>query len=356
MAISPPLSILFVGPLLPGSTTIQRLRALRDLAHHVSEITTALPDNQARIKPSLISRLRGRMLGPSDQTGANAAIIRAVRKTVFNLIWVEKGLTIRPSTLNRLRDQQPGCLIIGFSPDDMMNPANQTKRFLRGLPLYHAYVTTKSYNVPELRTLGCPEVVFMENGFDPAVHRPVPTSSDDRKRWGGPVGFIGQWEPDRAATLRALAQAGLPVRVWGYTWERMRDVPANLTIENRPVWGDDYAKTICSCDINLCFLRKVNRDLQTTRSIEIPACGAFMLAERTDEHLRLFEEGREAEFFSSEEELIRKTRYYLEHPAERMAIAKAGLQRCLRDGYSYADRLRRVLDIICNSELNIRRS
>jgi len=186
----------------------------------------------------------------------------------------------------------------------------------------------------------------MDNGFDPVTHRPVPVSAAERKRWGGPVGFIGQWEPDRADSLRALARAGVPVRVWGYTWERMRAAPPGLVLENRAVWGEDYAKAICAFDINLCFLRKVNRDRQTTRSIEIPACAAFMLAERTDEHLRLFEEGKEAEFFSDAPELIQKTRYFLEHSDERLAIARAGYERCLRSGYSYSERLRRVLESI----------
>ena len=61
----------------------------------------------------------------------------------------------------------------------------------------------------------------------------------------------------------------MPVRVWGYTWERMKNVPANLVLENRPFWAGDYAKAICAFDINLCFLRKCNRDKQTTRSIEM---------------------------------------------------------------------------------------
>jgi spore maturation protein CgeB len=285
-------------------------------------------------------------MGPSDQTTANEGILAKVRECAFDMVWIEKGLTIKPATLREIRTAQPSCLIVGFSPDDMMNHSNQTFNFLRGLPLYDWYVTNKSYNVTELEAMGCPRVVFMDNGFDPQTHRPVELAEGDRERFGGEVGFIGQWEPERAGSLRALAQAGLRVRVWGYTWERMKHAPPNLVLENRPFWGDDYARAICAFDINLGFLRKINRDLQTTRSIEIPACGGFMLAERTEEHLRLFEEGKEAEFFSSERELLEKTRYYLEHAEERRRIAARGLKRCARGAYSYPERLQNVLDSV----------
>jgi spore maturation protein CgeB len=342
--LRPPYNILFVGPLVHGSTAVQRLDALKALGHAVTSVTTRNGGPHTGTEPALLLRVGQKILGPSDQTSANEGILAKVRERAFDMIWIEKGLTIKPATLREIRAAQPSCLIVGFSPDDMMNRSNQSFNFLRGLPLYDCYVTNKSYNVSELEALGCPKALFMDNGFDPQTHRPLELAAGDRERFGGEVGFIGQWEPERAGSLRALALAGLRVRVWGYTWERMKHAPPNLALENRPFWGDDYAKAICAFDINLGFLRKINRDRQTTRSIEIPACGGFMLAERTDEHLRLFEEGKEAEFFSTERELLDKTRYYLEHAEARKSIAARGLQRCARDAYSYPERLQKVLD------------
>jgi len=340
------LAILYVGQLIKGSTTLQRLHALQSLGHIVVAVTTDKAYRNLAVNPSLIVRVRNKVMGLQDRVHANDNIRSEVQKRHFDLVWIDKGLTIRSDTLEAIRKKQPSCRIIGFSPDDMMNPANQSEGFLRGLPLYHCYVTNKSYNVEELRGLGCPNVIFMDNGFDLGTHRPVPITAEERAQIGGLVGFIGQWEPERAGSLRNLAKSGIPVRVWGYTWERMRDVPPGLRLENQPLWGDDYAKAICAFDINLCFLRRCNRDLQTTRSIEIPACGAFMLAERTDEHLRLFEEGTEADFFSSDDELIGKVEYYLNHSDERQIIAKRGLHRCRKNGYSYDDRLRLILQSI----------
>jgi spore maturation protein CgeB len=69
-----------------------------------------------------------------------------------------------------------------------------------------------------------------------------------------------------------------------------------------------------------------------------------MLAERTDEHLGLFAEGAEAEFFEGSKELLTKCRHYLAHDDEHRRIAEAGFARCLRGGYDNKGRLRRVLD------------
>jgi hypothetical protein len=117
----------------------------------------------------------------------------------------------------------------------------------------------------------------------------------------------------------------------------------NLLVEARPVFNQDFIKVLNATRINLNFLRKINRDRHTSRSLEIPACQGFMLAERTDEHLQLFTEGKEAEFFDSREELLQKVQYYLTHETERESIARAGLERCFKSGYSHRDRLKVVL-------------
>jgi spore maturation protein CgeB len=145
----------------------------------------------------------------------------------------------------------------------------------------------------------------------------------------------------RGRKLLALARAGFSVRVWGNGWERMSDSHPRLRLERRPLFNDDYVRAICATKINLCFLRKANRDLQTDRTMEIPACGAFMLAERTAEHRRLFEEDREAVFFDIDDdrELIDKARRYLQDDAARRAVAAAARRRCEVSAYSHHDRV-----------------
>ena len=335
--------ILYVGPLWGGGTCLQRMQAMQDLGHEILSVDTE-PANVRDEQKRFFYRVKRKLLGPSDLANANEKIILLTTKNDVDVLWLDKALTIAPETLQIVREINPQLTIVGYSPDDMAGKHNQSRLFLKGLPLYHAFFTTKSYGVKELEALGVPRAIFIGNAYDPQTHRPVQVSEKEIKKFGGPVGFIGDYEIERAQSIYYLAQHGISVRIWGPNWDRKcRFSHSNMKIEGKPIWGDDYAKAICSFDIDLHFLRKINRDLQTQRSIEIPACGGFMLAERTNEHLELFEEGKEAEFFSSNEELLGKVQYYLNHEDERKNIARNGRERCLRSGYSNHDRIKEML-------------
>lgn len=336
------MNILYVGDLYPGMTANMRLQVLRELGHQVVAIDV-LPPAVARREKTSIYRVARKVFGRMDLAGANAAIVKHLRSVDCDVLWLDKALTIWPQTLRVVKTIQPTCRIIGYSMDDMNARHNQSRHFLKSLPLHDAYFTTKTYGVAELRNLGCPRVEFTGNAFDIHTHRPVELSAEDRQYYGADVGFVGTFEQERAGLMNFLAEKGIPVQIFGNEWGRWPNPHASIKIRHQAIYGDPYAKAICAARINLCFLRKINRDLQTTRSIEIPACGAFMLAERTEEHLALFEEGQEAEFFSTPEELLSKTRYYLAHSQERERIAAAGRERCLRSEYSYHDRLEKIL-------------
>ena len=71
-----------------------------------------------------------------------------------------------------------------------------------------------------------------------------------------------------------------------------------------------------------------------------------MLAERTDEHQRLFWEGEEAEFFESDAELLEKVSFYLANPQKRAEIARRGRERCLAGGYSNQARIAKMLETV----------
>ena len=225
---------------------------------------------------------------------------------------------------------------------------NRSYYFTKAIKYYDTFFTTKSYGVNELKKIGAKRVFFINNSFDPKTHKRILLSNNQKSKFKSSVGFVGTWEKERAEYMYAVACSGILVKWWGsvsnrhFFLEKFYNHP-NLIKNNNTIVGKEYTKAINSFDIALCFLRKDNKDLQTTRSVEIPACGTFMLAQRTKEHQMLFKEGKEAEFFSSKHELIKKIDYYLKNKKERIKIAEAGRKRCQISGYSNYTAIRNML-------------
>ena len=157
--------------------------------------------------------------------------------------------------------------------------------------------------------------------------------------------FIGTAEKERIDSLNYLAQNGIKINIYGGGWNKVNKTTLhnNLVINEYDLIGSDYADAISCSKISLCFLRKINRDLHTSRSIEIPACKGFMIAERTNEHLDLFEENKEAVYFSNDCELLEKVKYYLENEKERLSISNNGYNKCVKKDYSYDNMVKKIL-------------
>lgn len=344
------LAVTPVGAYGGFNTSVHRVRALEALGADVHVIDSAparssrLAGLGARVRHQLF--LRGLGVAAADTSHATVHALEAARRRAWDIIWLEKALCIGPREVRALRASCPRARVIGFAADDMCLRHNQSRQFVDALRDYDCFLTTKPHAVAELTALGCAQVLAVGNGFDPEAFRPRPLDAGDVERLGGDVGFIGTYEQSRAELMLGLARAGLRVRVWGDGWRALRARHANLRVEHRPLYFDDFSRACAAFKINLGFLRKLNRDQTTTRSVEIPACAGFMLAERTPEHLELFEEGKEAEFFASPRELLHKCRRYLADETARRSIARRGFERCIASGYSNAARLREAFRLI----------
>lgn len=332
--------ILYVGPLWAGSTSAMRRDTLRELGHDVT--TLDMTPYEAR-GSRLARRLRYRLGWGAAVRDLNAALVKQAETARPDILWVDSGRYLWPQSLRRIKEAC-GSVLVHYNPDDPFGRCRAGWRlFHQCLPIYDIHFVPRDVNVPEYRRAGAARVERFAWAYHPPLHHPLELSEEERRSTGAAVGFVGGFERERYEAIRFLARSDVPVRVWSEGWPTNDPPDANLHVSRQSLWGLDYTRTICAIDINLGFLRKANRDLSTTRSVEVPACGAFLLAERTREHQELFEEGKEAEYFSSEAELLDKVRYYLDHAEQRRRIAVAGRERCLRSGYGNPERLRAML-------------
>lgn len=159
--------------------------------------------------------------------------------------------------------------------------------------------------------------------------------------------FIGHAERDqRIRYVTELVNAGISLGVYGspkYWYRYLTSGVRKRLPPIRPVVGDEYAHVISAAKVCLAFFSEANRDRCAYRVFEIPACGGFLLAERTDVMQTLYKEGEEAEYFGCAEELLDKVRFYLAHESARVAIARRGYERCVSSGHDVISRMKQWL-------------
>ena len=98
--------------------------------------------------------------------------------------------------------------------------------------------------------------------------------------------------------------------------------------------------------VSLCMVRRANRDGHCMRTFELAAMGACILAEKTDEHLRIFgADGESVVYFSSIGEMLEKVKWLLGHPAESVRLRRAVFQLITSRPNTYRDRLRTMLQV-----------
>jgi hypothetical protein len=351
-----PMKILFLGPTALGQTSLMRFNALKRLGHTVQSVDTVAPWRAA----SWLARQTQRRLQLGPVVNAiNAQVLQVAQNFRPELVWAEKQEFVRTETLLELR--KLGARLVHFTPDPyFFLPWKRTRLMDAGMKEFDVLVYCKAYEKRDYEAIGRP-VVYMPLGYCDEVHRPL--ESDD-KRWSCDIGFLGGWEPRREQMLAPLAAAGLGLKIWGGYWDFLKDGKWTLRrkiimrqlaggqsyrihrndklascLQGNEVYHDDYARALTGSRISVGFLRKVCPDQHTTRTFEIPACRSLLLADRTDEHQAFFEEGREAEFFSSGEELLDKAKFYSANEQARGRLASAGFERCIRSRYAYVHRL-----------------
>lgn len=237
-----------------------------------------------------------------------------------------------------------GVYRANFLTDDPWNPAHRAPWFLEALPGYDAVFTPRAANIADLRAHGCREISYLPFGYAPEVH--FPEASPDAleaARLACDVAFIGGADADRRPALEALCAAGFAIAVYGGGWGRW---PAT-----RAVWGgtlpiSGVRHAVAAAAVNLCLVRRANRDGHAMRSYELPAMGACLLAEDTEDHRRLFgPEATAALYFRSIPEMLEKAAVLLADAELRQRLAAGARAAVTSRPNTYSDRLAVMLGV-----------
>lgn len=333
------LRILYLGTV--SGTCLDRAQAYRRLGHDVVhwDMRQWLP------RTGWVDRVTWRIGGHAFSPWLVRRMEAELRGLRFDLCHVDNGEWVTPAIITVLKAH---CRhVINYNIDDPTGPRDRRRfsAYRMSAPHYDLLAVVRQENVAECQALGARRVTRVWRSADELAHAPRAITPDLASQWRSQVLFLGTWMPERGPFLLELIRRGVPLSIRGANWHKApewRQLQAHW--KGGAIGGHDYAHAIQCATINIGLLSKGNRDLHTTRSLEIPALGGLFCAERTSEHTAIYQEGVEAVFWRDAQECAEQCLALLAQPDKAAAIAAAGHRRFQSNRHGNEDILRAVLN------------
>jgi spore maturation protein CgeB len=331
--------IIYCGNLDAGSTSLSRFQALNNGNHHVIPIDIyPYILNHHRIIRGISTKL---LLGPAIAK-LNKEVLRKVELCNPDIVWIDKGVYLKPDTLRRIK-RKSKAILVHHNTDDVLNKRHSFKYYLQSLDLYDYHFTSNIYNLKDLAKMTQSKVIFNEIGYDDNWYKSVIVNKYNLKTKSSDILFVGHWEENTQLFVNELINENISIKVHGPGWKNNKDYFQLSNFVSNGVWGEDYVRWLNCTKIGLGIVSKWNRNHTAGRIFEIPATGAMLLAERNDVLEKMYEEDHEAVFFNTKEEMVQKAKHYLLNEDERKRIANNGMLRCLKNKSTWRDRVKQAM-------------
>lgn len=256
---------------------------------------------------------------------ANHKLIEIANQFQPDLTFVVSPTLIHPSSIRAL--QQHGLVFVFFTDNPLDQHHTHSNSWIkRGLPLWDAVFIWSQCLAKQLTEKKVKNVVFHPFCSDVQYHVTQRKNSPIYD-----VAFIGNWDASRKREQYLKAISHYQLGIWGsdYWVTHCRETSLGNLCKGMCTY-EEIPEILGSAKIGLNILRPQNETGHNIRTFEIPATGTLMLSERSQDLLNLFEEDREAVYFSNPDELKQKVEHLLQNPSLIQSIADAGYKKALR--------------------------
>ncbi len=325
------LKILYIGSENSNSTAYHRAKALNRLGNPVKILD---------VSKNLKKQLSHKIFGFLNYRTGYRFIRRDVETTLYSkleknehyeLIWIDSGELFGPEIILALK-QKLKCPVILYNIDDPTGKRDggRFRSLKKALTEYDLVAVVRKETADECINLGAKKVLQVLRSYDEIAHLPFRNIDDIPQEFRSEVAFIGTWMPqeNRDVFMLKLIEMGVPLSIWGDAWQKSPNFEKlKNNIRGSAIYGRDYVAAAQGAKICIGMLSKGNRDLHTTRSLEIPFMGGLFCAQRTSDHLDMYKDGVEAVFWDTVEECGQVCLRLLNDNVTRLQIQQAGMKR-----------------------------
>ncbi len=321
-------------------------RHLRDLGYEADDIIFNCEPLQRRWAEE--HGVRGRGMGV--RIPAPVARLALVRR------WVDGYGTLIDIAMRQIRQARTDVLYLqdlNLLPPELLRSLKDSVRLVVGqiacplpaddyLKAYDLILTSFPHYVARFRAMGIASEYF-RIGFDPVVLDELGPVARTR-----PCTFVGGISPahgGRTAFLEQLARS-VDIEFFGYGARALRASSPILARHRGEAWGMDMYRVLAESRITVNVHIDVAENFANNmRLYEATGCGTLLVTDDKDNLYELFSPGNEIVAYRSPVEAIEWIRYYMEHPDEAAAVARAGQARTLRE-HTYRRRMEELVDIL----------
>jgi len=302
-------------------------RAIGNLGHK-----PVVFDDRQHIVPGRLRRKIG-WLNKFDLNQINNKIISLASAIKPDIAIVTGGHRITSQTVRTLKDI--GACTVLWTIDAPLN----FQQIINVAPFYDYICCQGTEAVELLDHAGIKGANWLPMACDPLVHRPVELSAQEEEHYGNDVVFVGSHYPNRSELIEKLTRFSLGV--WGPGWEKIHaHSPLRKCLKGGKTKPNEWLKIYSASKIVLAIHYQAS-----PRVFEALACGAFVISDSQKDVFSLFKDGQHLVRFDNPDDMIEKTKYYLEHSGERKEIAERGMREVIRN-HTYIHRIQRLLSFV----------
>ncbi len=333
--------------LILGSAKIYSLerifeKNLSDLGHEV-KLMPIHDDFHDYFFRSIFNKIKIRLSISGILRKLNENILYEANNSSYDIIWVFKGMEVFPSTLDKLN--KTGAKLVNYNTDhpfEYVGKGSGNNRVLSSINKYDLYLTYSKSIAHALEEKYKVEAAYFPFGYEQVETR-LPKENEEIIK----VCFVGNADSKRKEILKFILSKNIPIDVYGNSWQANDFLSFPLLDINGPIFQEEFREIGSKYRIQLNIFRTHNENSHNMRTFDMPGLGGIMLAPESDEHNEFFEDGKEAFFYKSNEELISKIKSILSLDYEEAkAIREAAILRSQKSKYSYRDRTKLFLEIV----------
>lgn len=251
----------------------------------------------------------------------NGKFLNVIKKNKFDLIlFALENEEFYPETLEKIRKICPDAKTAIIICDDDA----RFDSWSRYIALFFDYVITSQDFLKEYQKEGIKAFFHMDYNINELKPMNLKKIYD--------VTFIGRPKADRNEVIKYLLNKGIKITLFGWDWYKY---PEFREVYKGSLNPKEYAKAINQTKINLSPAKAGYAEQRTQynlkgRYFEVALCNSFQLIEKFPTLLKFFSE-KEIGMYTSQEDMLKKIKYYLKYEKEREAMAERAYKRVLKE-------------------------